>query len=1102
MDTVTLSKIPYLINPTKDRRIEKVVYLPGMTVGEVTARSRRELLDLGFHKFAITRNGHLVENLGERVVPGDVVGISVHHGFFAAAGFLIAAAGITGTAATIATAVLGTVFMVTAGLIVTALMAPGTPEPAKQDSPTYRWDGYQNNLREGAPVPVVYGECASAPSVIGSYRTIDNDYNMWQYLLLAISAGKTNNVPTEDDIYIGDEPLKYYSDYSLGTTSGDLTITAGDRAEMEDFDKIRHDRLFDKILKSNDRANPVAVTLLHFNVLEWAEGDYLVGQFIAPTTPNGYVYECTTSGTSGGTEPSWPTTPGNTVNDGTVVWTCRTGSTSVINSSTRTNTWTCNGGCSIKTTTPKFGNGYLNFTTANDNLSTDDYESFRLPQVWEIEFWINLPDLSDRGIMGQQAVKDIAGGEVKLYRWGLFYKSGKLLLQAYTGTYPEGGAAGDIKWNLTADISGDWTPDANTWYFVRIQRVKSFTTDDTPNLTDSVNLKNIYMMAGKTDPISLIASGNGEMEWFEVDETVTPYDDFTMTQKSISQQQIGKAYWLNPAYVWPESEAVSEAVAITPYDGLCKLDEIRISRGRANVAEYKSLPTGEFNEPVADAQTFILTTRSKCDSVKILIELPQGLYKMDEEDGSLHSYTVQFYLSYKTSVGTVWTSSTVSISDKHTSAVRKEFEIAFPVRAKYDVAIERITPDDEDNGMTRSQSVLIGFIEVINIRQMYPGIQLASVGIKSSDRASGQVGAVQVINKRTSIVVPNFNGSGTQTVNPQNNAWAVYDGMTNLIYGRKLDPTTFVQSAWEDWVDYCNGMVGGNYRCRCNMVIDQVGNMSENLLSPIEQAGRAIVDRLGDKWTVIIDKPRTPVYLFSSGNVLPGSVVWESIEYPELIDAVDVRYWDKDKRYQPKTIRKKTSWFESLTRQPKIASFEMRAINTRDEAERYAIIQVRKASYLTRTGSLKCGLEAALVERGDVFYLVHSRNRQSWSGRTSRDHSGSSYIHLDQLVTLTPPSSALSTKIYLIDPDGTIREHSVVGPWDEATQVIEIDGTYTGSRFDTYGIGFPTQDKLLYQVLSKSITETDSGVEVEIQFIEYDDRVYYHPDYEGGLVPI
>ena len=51
---------------------------------------------------------------------------------------------------------------------------------------------------------------------------------------------------------------------------------------------------------------------------------YILGDYVWPSTFNGYRYVCTTAGTSASTEPSWPTTIGNTVTDGTVVWTCIT----------------------------------------------------------------------------------------------------------------------------------------------------------------------------------------------------------------------------------------------------------------------------------------------------------------------------------------------------------------------------------------------------------------------------------------------------------------------------------------------------------------------------------------------------------------------------------------------------------------------------------------------------------------------------------------------------------------------------------------------------------------------------------------------------------
>lgn len=50
---------------------------------------------------------------------------------------------------------------------------------------------------------------------------------------------------------------------------------------------------------------------------------YSLGTFRTPTVDNGFRYEVTTAGTTGATQPTWPSTPDATVVDGTVTWTCR-----------------------------------------------------------------------------------------------------------------------------------------------------------------------------------------------------------------------------------------------------------------------------------------------------------------------------------------------------------------------------------------------------------------------------------------------------------------------------------------------------------------------------------------------------------------------------------------------------------------------------------------------------------------------------------------------------------------------------------------------------------------------------------------------------------
>lgn len=58
-----------------------------------------------------------------------------------------------------------------------------------------------------------------------------------------------------------------------------------------------------------------------------ATTDYVLGDTVNPTSgkENGFKYVCTVAGTSGASEPAWPTTEGATKTDGTVTWTCYAG---------------------------------------------------------------------------------------------------------------------------------------------------------------------------------------------------------------------------------------------------------------------------------------------------------------------------------------------------------------------------------------------------------------------------------------------------------------------------------------------------------------------------------------------------------------------------------------------------------------------------------------------------------------------------------------------------------------------------------------------------------------------------------------------------------
>jgi hypothetical protein len=83
-----------------------------------------------------------------------------------------------------------------------------------------------------------------------------------------------------------------------------------------------------------DREMPYAIDcwagwLMPGEVVAWSAGAKALGAWVRPAAAQAslFLFECTTAGTVGGAEPTWPTTEGEAVTDGSVVWTARAAST-------------------------------------------------------------------------------------------------------------------------------------------------------------------------------------------------------------------------------------------------------------------------------------------------------------------------------------------------------------------------------------------------------------------------------------------------------------------------------------------------------------------------------------------------------------------------------------------------------------------------------------------------------------------------------------------------------------------------------------------------------------------------------------------------------
>lgn len=145
------------------------------------------------------------------------------------------------------------------------------------------------------------------------------------------------NVTQSYMLEFGDQYIRFYKDngiiesagspYEISSPYAEADLNDLQFAQNADVMWITHPNYKTKKLTRTDHTSwaltDYTPTNDPFTHDSWqASHSYSEDDYIIPTSPNGYYYRCITAGTSGSSEPSWPTTLNDTVSDGTVTWRC------------------------------------------------------------------------------------------------------------------------------------------------------------------------------------------------------------------------------------------------------------------------------------------------------------------------------------------------------------------------------------------------------------------------------------------------------------------------------------------------------------------------------------------------------------------------------------------------------------------------------------------------------------------------------------------------------------------------------------------------------------------------------------------------------------
>ncbi|MEG9531543.1 phage tail protein, partial [Mannheimia indoligenes] len=226
----------------------------------------------------------------------------------------------------------------------------------------------------------------------------------------------------------------------------------------------------------------------------------------------------------------------------------------------------------------------------------------------------------------------------------------------------------------------------------------------------------------------------------------------------------------------------------------------------------------------------------------------------------------------------------------------------------FNISVERLT-DDSNSQRLQNSTIWSSYTEIIDTEFTYPNSAVA--GISFDSEYFNSIPTRNYLIKAKKVKVPSnydpiartYNGfwDGTFKIAWTNNpAWEIYD------LGPTLSKMLGVEISFDKWAlydvsRYCDqlvpdGMGGQEPRFTCNVWLTEV-KTAYDLLNDFCSVFRAIPIWTGTEVSVIIDRPRDPVWTYTNANVVGGFERAYSARKSRH-NAVQVTYSDKTNGYE------------------------------------------------------------------------------------------------------------------------------------------------------------------------------------------------------------
>lgn len=382
---------------------------------------------------------------------------------------------------------------------------------------------------------------------------------------------------------------------------------------------------------------------------------------------------------------------------------------------------------------------------------------------------------------------------------------------------------------------------------------------------------------------------------------------------------------------------------------------------------------------------YTLTVSNKnLSAIRFRLLWPRVLTQKDNGDmvGSVVEYKIEMAVdgaSYQTYL-------TGKIDGKNTTGgYDRSIRVNLPQNFTSQVLIRvsRVTPDADGVKVVDAFKVE-SYAEVIDAKFRYPLTAMLYVEF-DSDLFQNQIPTISLKKKWKIIQVPSnydpINRTYSGTWNgvfkwawSNNPAWVLYDLIMNQRYGLDQRELGIPVDKWSlyEVAQYCDELVpdnrGGMEPRYLMDVVVQSQVEAFQLVRDICSAFRGMTFYNGESLSIIVDKPRDPVYLFTADNVVDGVFVRTFPSEKTMYTSCNVMFDDEENQYE-QDVEPVFNPDAAMRFGHNPTSITAIGCTRRTEANRRGrwILQTNLSA---TTVSFSTGLEGMIPSCGDVIYVA------------------------------------------------------------------------------------------------------------------------------------